>query len=67
VWLNIKVLLAIVKLFLFSGCIDGEKSSCVDLKKVIEMLKYLFKFGIKLIDQKALLRKFGELYINLNI
>jgi len=67
VWLNIKVLLAIVRLSLFVGCVNRKKSSCVDSERVVKMLEYLFKLGIELIDWEAPLRKSGEVYIDLNI
>jgi hypothetical protein len=46
----VKVLLVIVRLSLFAGRVNGKESSCVDLERVVEMLKYLFKLRIKLID-----------------
>jgi hypothetical protein len=43
-------LLAIIRLSLFIGRIDRKESSCVDLERVVEILEYLFKLGIELID-----------------
>jgi len=50
VWLNVKVLLAIIRLSLFIGCVNRKKSSYIDLERVVKMLKYLFKLRIKLVD-----------------
>jgi len=67
VWLNVKVLLAIIRLSLFIGCVNRKESSCVDLERVVKILKYLFKFRIKLIDWEAPLKESGEVYIGLDI
>ena len=67
VWLNVKVLLAIIRLSLFIGCVNKKESSCVDLERVVKMLKYLFKLRIKLVDWEALLKESGEVYIGLDI
>ena len=67
VWLNVKVLLAIVRLSPFAGRVDGKESSCVDSERVVGMLKYLFELGIKLADWEAPLKESGEVYIGLDI
>ena len=67
VWLNMKVLLAIVRISPFSGRVGGEESSCVDSESVVEMLKYLFVLGIKLADWAAPLKESGEVNIDLDI
>ena len=67
VWLNIKMLLTIIRLSPFVNYVDRKESSYIDLKRVVKLLKYLFKLRIKLIDLKAPLREFREVYINLNI
>ena len=51
----------------FASHVNGKESNCVDLKRVVKMLKYLFKLGIKLADRKAPLRESGEVYIDLDI
>jgi len=67
VWLNVKVLLAIVRLSLFIGRVNRKESSCIDLERVVRMLKYLFKLRIKLINWEAPLKESGEVYIGLDI
>jgi len=67
VWLNVKVLLAIIRLSLFIGYINKKESSCVDSERVVKILKYLFKLRIELVDWEAPLREFGEVYIDLDI
>jgi hypothetical protein len=67
VWLNVKVLLVIVRLSPFAGRVDGKESSCVDSERVVEMLEYLFELGIELADWEAPLRESGEVYIDLDI
>ena len=49
-WLNVKVLLAIIRLSLFIGHINKKESSYMDSERVVRILKYLFKLRIKLID-----------------
>jgi len=67
VWLNVKVLLAIIRLSLFVGRVDRKKSSYMDSERVVGMLKYLFELGIKLIDWETPLKEFREVYIGLDI
>jgi len=67
VWLNVKVLLAIVRLSPFINRVNGKESSYVDSKRVVRMLKYLFKLRIKLIDWEAPLKESREVYIGLDI
>lgn len=67
VQLNIKVLLAIVRLSPFTGYINGKESSYINLKRVIKLLKYLFKLRIKFINREAPLRESKKVYINLDI
>jgi len=50
VWLNVKVLLAIIRLSLFVSYVNKKESSYMDLERVVKMLEYLFKLRIKLID-----------------
>jgi len=45
----------------------GKENSCIDLERVVKILKYLFKLRIKLIDWEAPLRESGEVYIDLDI
>ena len=66
-WLNMKVLLAIIKLSLFIGHVNRKKSSCIDLERVVRMLKYLFELRIKFIDWEAPLKESREVYIGLDI
>ena len=49
-WLNIKVLLAIIRLSLFTSHVNKKESSCVDSERVVRILKYLFKLRIKLVN-----------------
>ena len=66
-WLNVKVLLVIVRLSPFTGCVDGKESSYIDLERVVKLLKYLFELRIKLINREAPLRESREVYIDLDI
>jgi len=67
VWLNIKVLLAIIRLSLFIGCVNRKKSSYMDSERVVRIFKYLFKLRIKLIDWEVPLKEFRKVYIGLDI
>jgi len=63
----VKVLLAIIRLSLFIGRVNRKKSSYINSERMVGILKYLFKLGIKLIDWEAPLKESREVYIGLDI